>query len=305
MKGPKHPLFAAVIRHDDEGLNVVQQLLQGGADVNMEGSPLCYALFEGTLRMVQLLIANGANAYDDEDCILFAVRTEHERKEKIQLLLRSGCIYDPGLYVRDGAAAVDVKRAYSDLGRKRVRTTARLSMTSCGDPIGIMRELGRPLNGPGDDDTAEVIWAWSRLTGQDDAHSLFEFMRSSKDAKLWRLIGRDNLTLRDAFGRTLLHMACQENNAIAVEELIKLGVNPLYTDWQNKLAVDYGSDPAIQARLRNYTSNGPLHWWGPYLMMRATTFALVVQRWRAEGLRHIPRDVVNLIIQRVKLLEYY
>jgi hypothetical protein len=104
--------------------------------------------------------------------------------------------------------------------------------------------------------------------------------------------------------RTLLHLAAESNNAAAVQGLTGIWLNPLLRDREGKLAVELTTDAGIRTELLKYMALPPqrevMRWYGPYLLERVRAFLLVLQRWRNEGVRWLPRDVVYSIILRMR-----
>ncbi len=70
-----------------------------------------------------------------------------------------------------------------------------------------------------------------------------------------------------------------------------------------RLAVELTSDATIRTELLRYAVQRPrrevMRWYGPFLLQRARTFLLVMERWRGAGQLCVPKDVVTLILQRL------
>ena len=155
---------------------------------------------------------------------------------------------------------------------------------------------------------ANYCWSLIRLRGFNLEDVLKRIVEST-DPRLWYWVGRELGPGRISLSETLLHIAARANNTAGVTQLMRLKFNPLLREKkERKMPIQLATDPAIRSSLLRYMAS-PLtidvaDWYGPYCIDRLRTFVLVARRWRNTGLCMIPKDVVNMILDRIRACEY-
>jgi ankyrin repeat protein len=324
------PLCYCCLRYDDEALRIAKALLDGGAQLEkVPPVPLLTASENGSAAMVELLLlhrckvvvvdSNGATA------LMRASLNRVHGPAIIPLLVRAGVNVNALdlagrsalTYGLSGNAAV--MRVLVPLYPASNASVHALTLGDGPDPIGCYVEAARygitipthmfllsatstsPCSVP-------FLWAMLRLGGSTTFNT-FSAMETCVDAALWRWVGRElQSTQHPENGNTLLHMSALTNNAVAVRELLSLGINPLLRNRAGLKAVDLTSDASIRAELVRSVANPPraveVWWYGPFLIQQVRTFLLVLRRWRNTSRLMLPKDVVHMIIAHIRALEH-
>jgi len=169
-----------------------------------------------------------------------------------------------------------------------------------------------------DDADPRVAWALLRFVSPmwvpdilNQPRQLLTNMKK-KNPRMWRfLLPQLSLHQETISGYTMLHHAVETADMSILECALQQGINPfLRTTEKDFTALDMacaieGVDQKIKAsmvaRLEAYQTfcftRQHAQWYGPYFVMRAYAFMLVLQRWKTEGLRFVPRDVTLCILR--------
>jgi ankyrin repeat protein len=184
------------------------------------------------------------------------------------------------------------------------------------DPVGVMREAsGIILNNEGLRSRAHppaFQWAMQRCSSHGlGPHNFRHFGAlacvSPPSFLYWmarECIFRDSIT-----GETLLHVAARSGKVANLLPLFQLWINPFLMDCHGDMALDIALQPDVKSALERYMYQ-PLcrqvaDWYGPYFIGRARALLLVLQRWRTERILVVPpRDVVHMILDRLRACEY-
>ncbi len=109
---------------------------------------------------------------------------------------------------------------------------------------------------------------------------------------------------------TLLHVAARSQPTM-LPVLMHRGcmLNPLVRNRHGELARDVAPDNQAKALLDAYATWTPVRaktrWYGPLFEERALCFAMVCKRWRTEGVRTMPRDVIYKVLEWVARVGFY
>jgi ankyrin repeat protein len=326
---------------DEEQLRIVRLLLDRGASVNHRGlgqrTPLLRACMRSSGPVVELLLKRGADITAVERAgatsLMLSSMNRMHGLDLIPMLVAAGAAVDA---VTHGRTALEfgfangngpIMRTLAALFTPNGQLTDRQIYFESPDPIGCFREgvvfgcraRARMFSAFAEKSwPSATCWAALRLSASEGAIAdTWKHIGTCPNAQLWHWAGLELRTTRHpvhrrrtrspAEGTTLLHVAAGSNNAVAVQELMRVWMNPLLRDREGRLAVEHTSDAAIRAALTKYAVQLPrtevMRWYGPHVMERARTVLLVAQRWSQTGLRVVPRDVVRLIIMQLRVVE--
>jgi hypothetical protein len=116
--------------------------------------------------------------------------------------------------------------------------------------------------------------------------------------------------------RTLLHSAVRLKSLSLLQFRMDEWLNPFLRDENNNLPIDYAAEAgpskdlyaALWTYMRQPLRREIMDWYGPYFLGRVRTFLCILGRWRKSDLRMgplvPPRDVISLILDRVRASEY-
>jgi len=292
-------------------------------------SPLDLACTEGTPEMVELLLKNKADPNVENNnghTPLYSAIDNQYAKDIVVLLLQAGADITKKDILSSVHATGDVDILDLMLSSRSVKGSfdSKLPSPNHPDYIGAVavalkheartvmvgRDNFKRLSKKGDG-YDRVAWAVARLAAHRFPNDLdsdfFRVIGECNSSHLWRYFANDFAgMIHPATGDTLLHVAVREKKTFAVVILMQRNVNPFWRNHSNHTAMDIAAtnnDKEIISLLNGYACFRPtrIHarWYGPYFLMRAYTFLLVLKR-----IACIPKDVSNLILFFLGKLEY-
>jgi len=114
--------YTANIKDGNQGAELAQRLIDMGAEVNFlsekNKTPLIFAAYVGSTKVVEVLIANGANVtytYDEDSALRWAVFSGH--RETAKVLLNNGASLKDKYIVKE---AINSSTWYSEEGATRL-----------------------------------------------------------------------------------------------------------------------------------------------------------------------------------------
>ncbi len=155
------------------------------------------------------------------------------------------------------------------------------------------------------DAMSEVVIHAALWRGHCVAPTHWGLLRTNRP-EVWRLYAhRMGSTVFAEGGDTLLHVAARYQ-ATVLHVLMHRDI--MLNPWipirdLDKLARDVAADKHTVVLLDAYATWTPVRaktrWYGPLFEERALCFAMVCKRWRAEGVRTMPRDAIYKVLEWV------
>lgn len=294
-------------------------LIENGVDVNhvnkTGNTALTIACELYSFEAVEFLVENGADIHQcsqpkNISPLMFACFNKKDYARIIPFLVSKGA----NLHSRDaeGDIALNYALANSSLAfgfvlqyYDRVKLSNFVVYESCADPHNCW--IDAITHGCLDSHYPPFL-SWKLTPAQK---AWFErlpprLLKRPKTLEEWRYAAARGSETRDFdFGDTLLHLACRQNNAKAVEMIIRRqSVNPYIRNFDCLTADALTSDPKIIKMVQDYKIFKPTlryaDWLGPYFVTKALALLLVNQR-----LRLFPKPIVWIILSWIANLDLY
>ena len=327
--GGETPLFTVTLREDEFACQVLQSLIEGGAEVNAvcdrRVRPLHEACLNGTPEMVRLLIANGADVQKGASSVsplnsailntkysveivalLFDVTTDKEFV--LNNAIRSGT---PDLvrYLLERMPDTDLSTAYFDPSSsarsqffvENIRI-ARPWGADARFPLASVLQSKTPSDAGG-------TWCALRAKKNLDAGMVSVMLTQTSDPQIWQRVVDDHWLRLGT--DTILHVAARSEVLSVADQLrviryiARHWVNPFVLDADGKKAIEYcdaREKSEVHAFLASYQSwsatREKTRWFGPMFEERALTLMLCLKQ-----LGYYQRDIRHLLVMYVARTE--
>ena len=322
-------LFQACMRQCQAGIDIVQVLLDAGADLSISDDSNCQALhFACTCsspEVVRLLLSHGADvngAGSISAPIFNAIGNRDHGAAIVALLIENGA--DLTLRRKDmslcryafsyGSPAViaTLVRLRPDLATIRlvlrpdeIRKWTFVGQVSEARPWKYDSVTPANVSGPADD-----VWCAMRAKKNVVSSDIVGTLEQSADPDVWKIV-LDDLWIH--FGcETILHKAIKSDKlSIAdrmtvLEDIGRVYVNPFALDEAGRMAMSYidpKKEPEAFGFLAQYQAWSPCkektRWFGPLFKQRALTLLLCLRQ-----IGFYQKDIKGLLVRYLARTEY-